>query len=662
MQYAILGKTGLKVSRLGFGAMRLPMKGGRVDRDKAIPMIHRAFKAGVNYIDTAVGYCNQDSQRALGEALKGWREKVIVSTKNHYYNKADDRPWWKHLEDSLERLGVETIDIYNFHGLRWQTFVDHVQGPDGQLAWMHKARDQGLIRHICFSFHDTADNLVKLAKTGEFEAVTLQYNLLDRSNEKALGPVKKAGLGIAVMGPVGGGRLGSPSEAIRKLLPEAKSVPEIALRFVLANPHVAIALSGMSTMQQVEENIRVANRTTPLTTREKLRVLHTLRRYKKLADLYCTGCNYCIPCPQGVEIPRNFAALNAARVYGLPDYAKQQYRRIRGKAARCIACGKCLEKCPQNLDVIAQLREVVRTLDDAYGKLVVTVKPLSLDSLARRSNTYDLALTCRMECHNLSDHEVRPKLAFAPDERIAVAQLSAIGRLYPFRRRAVKLAIKAKGMKDGEPLRLGPSLDDGRDLLFAHDPLPVAIARKGAAAKAPQVAAEQVGGRTQPSKQAAKAHALRARFAWTPDALVVEFEATGAFRRPVTERRGIRRADSIWLGLSLDDALGLRAARSAPKQFAAAFGFPASGSAMPVAVQRPALTDKQRKAIRAEAKGAGRKRTARVRIPWGLLQISAPVAPARIAANFGLTCWPAKGSSPWKLSWVGGGNGYVLLA
>ena len=226
MQYTTLGKTGLRVSRLGFGCMRLPMAGGRVDLKLAIPLLRRAVELGVNYFDTAVGYCGHDSERALGEAMKGIRDKVILSTKNHHYDKLDERGWWTNLENSLKRLDTDHIDVYNFHGLHWKHFTEHVDGPGGQLRHMLRAREQGLIRHICFSFHDTADALEKIAATGCFDAVTLQYNLLDRSNEPAFEHVaKKCGMGIVIMGPVGGGRLGAPSEEIRSMIPQAKTCP-----------------------------------------------------------------------------------------------------------------------------------------------------------------------------------------------------------------------------------------------------------------------------------------------------------------------------------------------------------------------------------------------------------------------------------------------------
>jgi predicted aldo/keto reductase-like oxidoreductase len=361
---AILGKTGLRVSRLGFGCMRLPMEGKRVNRARAIPLLRRAVELGVTYFDTAAGYCHEDSQRALGEAMVGLRDRVVLSTKNPHYNKADEKTWWTNLENSLERLRTDRIDVYNFHGLTWQKFTEHVKGPRGQIRWMLRAKREGLIRHACCSFHDTAAALKKLASTGLFEAVTLQYNLLDRSNEEAFEHVsRKCGMGIVVMGPVGGGRLGAPSHKMQALIPGARSVAEVALRFVLANPHVTVALSGMNAVRQLEENARVAREAGPLTRAQSSRVDAALRRLRKLADLYCTGCRYCMPCPHGVNIPANFSAFNLARVYGLQGAAERSYARLaKGQAAFCVDCGACVSKCPQRIPIPRQLRATARML------------------------------------------------------------------------------------------------------------------------------------------------------------------------------------------------------------------------------------------------------------------------------------------------------------
>jgi predicted aldo/keto reductase-like oxidoreductase len=378
MLYRTLGRTGYRVSQLGFGAMRLPMVGegadARVDRELAVPMMHRAFEAGVNYIDSAVGYCNRDSQCAVGDAVKSWgREKIVISTKNPYYEQ-DEKAWWQNLEDSLERLQVEYIDIYNHHGLGWELYQQQVEHRLGKL--MLKAKDQGLIKHICCSFHDSNEALRNLVDSGYVDVVTLQYNMLYRDLEDGIAHAHAKGVGIVAMGPVGGGRLGATSDVLANLVPGINRVPELALRFVLANPNVTVALSGMSTMQQVEENVVTASDPISLTDEHKAAIEEHLQRMKSMAQLYCSGCNYCQPCPQDVSIASIFATYNTGRVYGLWDIARSQYARIganpnRGgaKADACIECGECEPKCPQQLSIREQLKEAhaALTAEEAVG-------------------------------------------------------------------------------------------------------------------------------------------------------------------------------------------------------------------------------------------------------------------------------------------------------
>ena len=371
MQYRVLGKTGYTVSQLGFGAMRLPMTGegpeARIDRDLAIPMIHRAFEAGVNYIDTAVGYCNSDSENVVGKALKGWRDKVVLSTKNHYFGD-DEKQWRALLEQSLNRLKVDTIDIYNHHGVNRALFREHVIPTMGR--WMEKARDQGLIKHICCSFHDDNDALCEIVDSGYPSVITLQYNLLDRQLEAGIARAHSKGIGVVVMGPVGGGRLGVPNDVLGTLLPAVKRIPELALRFVLANANVAVTLSGMSAMAHVEENIVVASYGNPMTAADKMAIDASLDRLKEMADLYCTGCGYCMPCPENVNIRGVFDAFNRARIYGLWDQAREAYAHMIGAPAdkggqaadACIECGTCKPKCPQQIDIPAQLKESHKVL------------------------------------------------------------------------------------------------------------------------------------------------------------------------------------------------------------------------------------------------------------------------------------------------------------
>jgi uncharacterized protein len=373
MQYRKFGNTGAQISALGFGAMRLPHKtvdgNSVIDEEEGIKIIRRAFELGVNYIDTALYYCGGKSEIVVGKALKGRRDKVYLSTKNPVEN-ASGSDWRKRLETSLTKLDTDYIDFYHMWGISWEAFTKEIDVPDGPLEEARKARDEGLIRHISFSFHDAPESLIKLADVGCFETVLCQYNLLDRSNEEAIAHAHAKGLGVVIMGPVGGGRLGAPSEVIQKLLPgKVLSNAELALRFVLANPNVDCALSGMGAMAMVEENAAVASNAAPLSADEIARVNASMDENKKLAELYCTGCNYCMPCPQEVNIPLNFQCMNYHRVYSLTQYAKDEYAQIGSndwmkgkKASECIECGLCEEKCPQKIEIRKQLRETAAAL------------------------------------------------------------------------------------------------------------------------------------------------------------------------------------------------------------------------------------------------------------------------------------------------------------
>jgi len=372
MQYRRFGNTGVMISALGFGAMRLPGqdKDGEffVDEEKSIEMIHRAFDLGVNYIDTAYGYCGGKSEIVVGKALKGYRDKVYVSTKMPTWKVTRKEDYRKFLEEQLKKLDVDYIDFYHFHGLNKSRWEDVVLKYD-LIDEAQKAKEEGLIKHISFSFHDKPEILIQLIDTGLFESLLCQYNLLDRANEEAIAHANKKGLGVVIMGPVGGGRLASPSEIIKKSLGDkAKSTPEVALRFVLANPNVSCALSGMSSIDMVEENARVASIEEPLSEEDKKRIDETFEENKKLAELYCTGCEYCLPCPRGIKIPRVFSIMNYHKVFGLTEYAKKEFAKV-GKEENygtspmdCVECGACETKCPQNIKIREKLKETLAEL------------------------------------------------------------------------------------------------------------------------------------------------------------------------------------------------------------------------------------------------------------------------------------------------------------
>lgn len=373
MQYRDFGKTGVKISTLGFGAMRLPSKtiDGKTiyDVEESAKIIRRAYELGVNYFDTAPYYCESQSEEIVGKAIKGFRDKIYLSTKNPIED-ASGVHYRQRLESSLKKLDVDYIDFYHMWGIGWKDFEEKIAAKDGPLEAALRAKEEGLIKHLSFSFHDKPENMIKLIDTGYFETVLCQYNLLDRSNEAGIAHAMEKGLGVVIMGPIGGGRLGAPSPVIKELLPgKVNSSAEIALRFVMTNPNVSCALSGMGSMEMVEENAKVASNESALSQEELATVKASLDQNKKLAELYCTGCNYCMPCPNEVNIPLNFQLMNYHRVYGLTDYSKEEYNKIgtvewmKGKKAdACVDCGICEEKCPQKIQIRKQLKETAEIL------------------------------------------------------------------------------------------------------------------------------------------------------------------------------------------------------------------------------------------------------------------------------------------------------------
>jgi len=373
MEYHNFGNTGVKVSALGFGAMRLPeeeIKGKyQVKEEESIKMIQRAFELGVNYIDTAYGYCHNQSELVVGKALQGWRDKVYLSTKMPTWmvEKKDD--YRRFLEEQLKKLKVEYIDFYHFHGLDEDRFKNIVL-KHNLLKEARKAKEEGLIKHISFSFHDKPEVMKRLIDIGIFESVLCQYNLLDRSNEEAMAYAQSKGLGVAVMGPVGGGRL-VVSDILKEAIgPDVKSTSELALRFVFANKNVSIALSGMENIEMVKENVRVASLSERLTNEELQIMENFIEGRKRKEEIPCTMCGYCQPCPESVAIPDILQLMNYYTIYGLKEYARKEYQNIgvgtlwsgdkdeRQRADACVECGRCEEQCPQKIEITEKLKEI----------------------------------------------------------------------------------------------------------------------------------------------------------------------------------------------------------------------------------------------------------------------------------------------------------------
>ena len=378
MIYKKFGNTGAKVSALGFGAMRLPMQeseDGRpkyVDYDKAVPLMQRAFELGVNYLDTATFYCNQDSEVAVGKALKGWRDKVYLSAKNPVTDSYDN--FMKTFETTIKKLDTDYIDFYHYHGINLESFREKIDVKGGPIDAGKKLLDEGVVKHLSFSFHDDPENIKPIIDSGYFSSTLISYNLLDRSTEECLAYAKQKGLGTVVMNPVAGGKLGESSEVIQSMLGDKKRVSsvELAFRYIFSNPNIDVALSGMENMKMLKENADFASNAEPLSESEVIQVEKMVDENKKLADLYCTKCKYCLPCPQQINIPHIFDLMNFYRVFELPEYARGQYSNTYidmdkrefpweiewgADASKCNECGACEKKCPQKIKIIKQLKE-----------------------------------------------------------------------------------------------------------------------------------------------------------------------------------------------------------------------------------------------------------------------------------------------------------------
>ena len=381
MNYRTLGKTGFKVSVLGFGCMRLPTLNPnepKIDRKKAIPLIRKGIDNGITYIDTAYPYHGGESETVVGLALKdGYREKVVLVTKapvwHKDYTKAED--FEKYLEEQLTKLDVDYIDIYLLHGLNKKLFDEKVL-EFKLIERAMKAKKEGKIKHLGFSFHDKPEVLKEIIDTGAFEVVLVQYNIVDQVNKEMIAYAKEKGLGVAIMGPVGGGRLSGenlPDEMKDFLTKERNNFIDLSLKFVLNNPNISVALSGMGSDEMLKDNLEILGNENydKLTEDEQKRINKIANRFDELRTVICTGCGYCMPCPNEVNIKTIFSALINSQIYGQKESAKKTYnsigklRFLPGKdATACIECGECLEKCPQNIDIINQLKEAHVILSD----------------------------------------------------------------------------------------------------------------------------------------------------------------------------------------------------------------------------------------------------------------------------------------------------------
>jgi predicted aldo/keto reductase-like oxidoreductase len=386
MLYRAFGSTGVQTSILGFGCMRLPVldsRNDRIDVPLATQMLHYAIDQGVNYIDTAYPYHSASfddtpggSEGFLGDALQGgYREKVLVATKLPVWQVKSRADMERILAGQLERLRTGCIDCYLLHGLN-STQFERMVGL-GVLEFLNAAKAAGTIRFAGFSFHDESSAFAPIVDGYDWDFCQIQYNFMDTEYQAgAAGLAYAAGKGMAVvvMEPLKGGRLaGTVPASIQALWDGAavKRTPaEWALRFVWDDPRVSLLLSGMSTMEQVVENVEIASQARPHNMGPgELELIERVRRaYKERTVVDCTGCRYCMPCPQGIDIPLVFSCLNNASLFDalgeeLRNYNIEVKTGHSAPATACAECGQCEEACPQQIEVSQEMKKVVEAFE-----------------------------------------------------------------------------------------------------------------------------------------------------------------------------------------------------------------------------------------------------------------------------------------------------------
>jgi predicted aldo/keto reductase-like oxidoreductase len=371
-----------ELSVLGFGCMRLPIKeDGTIDEQRAMSQVRYAIDHGVNYVDTAWPYHMGQSEPFLGRALAdGYREKVKVATKLPSWIVDNREDMDNFLNAQMEKLQTDHIDYYLVHGLAGELW-DKMEAL-GVIDFLDKAKSDGRIINAGFSFHGPADDFKRIVDAYPWIFCQIQYNFMDEENQAGTEGLKYAAskdLGVIVMEPLLGGNLANrvPPE-VEEIWNEAsvKRTPaEWALRWVWNHPEVAVVLSGMNEEAQVEENLKTANEAYPnsLTEAEQQLVKRVEQKYRQLTKIGCTGCQYCMPCPSGVNIPECFDIYNNLHMFGNVDGAKFLYAismsgaftdtEPGGFASMCIECGQCMEKCPQSLEIPDLLKAVAEELE-----------------------------------------------------------------------------------------------------------------------------------------------------------------------------------------------------------------------------------------------------------------------------------------------------------
>ncbi len=369
MKYRTMGKLGIQASAFGLGCMRFngAASGDSViDEEKAIALIRRAIDGGVTYLDTAYVYLSKTSEIVLGKALKdGYRDRVTIATKMPMEAVHDRASMEALLEEELRKLQTDHIDFYLMHGInkeKWEYFKSI-----GAREFFNDMKKAGKIRYKCFSFHGPYDEFEYILKDWDWDLVQIQYNFMDVDNQagtKGLELAGRLGIPVTIMEGLLGGRLAkAPSnvQALYDAFPVKRSPVEWAFRWLCNHPEVAVVLSGCNEAEQIDENLRIFDTVEAgIMSDEELKLMDDVRAaYISRTKIGCTGCRYCMPCPNGVNIPGIFSSWNNVSLYDTDprwDWGLRQIREKDAGADHCIGCGACEAACPQHLDIIEGLQ------------------------------------------------------------------------------------------------------------------------------------------------------------------------------------------------------------------------------------------------------------------------------------------------------------------
>ncbi len=382
MQYRT-DRSGNQLSILGYGCMRFTKKGNSIDLEKAEQEVMRAIDGGVNYLDTA--YIYSGSEEAVGKILdrNGCRSKINLATKLPHYMIRSREGAQKIFQEELTRLRTEYIDYYLMHMLNdvktWEHLVDL-----GIQDWIEEKKSSGTILNIGFSFHGNSENFKKLLDAYDWDFCQIQYNYLDefaQAGREGLSYAGAKGIPVIIMEPLRGGKLVDllPKEA-KKLIAESADFDtpaDMAFRWLWDQPQVTCVLSGMNSLQMVEENLRSADRSEAhsLTKQDFQLIEEVKREINQNMKVDCTGCSYCMPCPKGVDIPMAFHCYNLkhteGRKSGMWEYTQSTaMRRESSSASLCVQCGRCEKHCPQGILIREKLKEAVKELETPQYRFI----------------------------------------------------------------------------------------------------------------------------------------------------------------------------------------------------------------------------------------------------------------------------------------------------